>query len=141
MRFKVKKLTPTAIPFARSEPGAAGHDIYSDEDITILPGERKLISTGISMVINCGFYGHICDRSGMAYKHGAHVMAGTIDESYRGEIKVVLLNTDKEKSIEIKRGDRVAQMIFKRYYAPDFELVNELEQTERGEKGFGSSGK
>lgn len=140
MKIKIKKLTKTAIVPTQSEPGAAGMDLYADDDYHIIPCQRKLISTGISMAITPGFYGHISDRSGMAWKKGAHCLGKIIDQTFRGEIKVVLLNTDNLHPIEIKKGDRIAQIIFHRYFTPEFELVDDLEQTERGEGGFGSSG-
>jgi len=141
MKIKIKKLTTTANIPTRGDSGAAGLDLYADDDYVIFPGERKLISTGIAMAITPGFYGHICDRSGMAYKNGGHVLAGILDESYRGEIKVVLLNTDESRKIEIKRGDRIAQLIIKRYYAPKFIEMDSLDETDRGTGGFGSTGK
>lgn len=134
------KLLNTNAKLPSKNLGNAGYDLYSVENVIVSPLERKIISTGISIVIPVGFYGHICDRSGMAYKNGGTVLAGIIDETYRGEIKIILYNTDKEKPIEIKIGDRPAQIIFKHYYDFDFNIVEELDITDRNENGFGSTG-
>lgn len=140
MNIKIKKLTENAI-IPTSSIGNAGYDLYASEDILILPLERRLVKTGISIMIPQNFYGHISDRSGMAYKFGAHCLGKIIDESYRGEIGIVLLNTDKHNFLEVKRGDRPAQILFHKYYKFEFEEVDNLDESMRGENGYGSSGR
>jgi len=137
--LKVKKLSPDAI-LPVTSVGNAGYDLYSIDDYTIDPGERKLIKTGICIEIPQGHYGHISDRSGMAYKFGAHCLGKIIDENYRGEIGIIILNTSKN-TITIKKGERPAQIIFKKYERFGIQEVEELGESSRGDKGYGSSGK
>lgn len=138
-KLLIKKLDPAAQIPARSE-GNAGYDLYSIEDATLKPGERKLIKTGISLKPPFGYYGSIRDRSGMAFKSGGHVLAGVIDENYTGEVGIVLLNTDKEKDLVVNIGDRPAQIVFEEYGQFNILEVAELTETNRGSYGFGSSG-
>jgi dUTP pyrophosphatase len=119
----------------------AGYDIYSTEDFFIKPMERCLVKTGISMSIPLGYYGHISDRSGMALKKGAHCLGKIVDPSYRGEIGVILLNTDMYETIKIQKGDRIAQIIFKKYETVNFIQSENLSETERDCNGYGSSGR
>lgn len=138
--MKIKLLDKNAkIPF-RANKTDAGADLHSIESLIINPLERACISTGVSVEIPEGYYGRIAPRSGLAHKNGIDVMAGIIDSSYRGELKVILFNTDKEKSFEINKGDRIAQLIIEDHFNFDFEVVDELVDTERGENGFGSTG-
>jgi dUTP pyrophosphatase len=135
---KVKKLHPDAkIPTSGSEH-AAGFDLYSCEECTLAPGEFKKISTGIAVEIPGGKVLLLWDRSGMGSK-GIHRFAGVIDSDYRGEIKVVLCNHTQEL-FHINTGDRIVQGVIQDYYKAEFQEVIELSSTERGEKGFGSSG-
>jgi len=120
--------------------GSAGYDLFASEECVIPPLERCLIKTGVKLEIPLGYYGHISDRSGMAYKNGGHCMGKIIDPSYRGEIGIVLFNSDKEKEIKISIGDRPAQILFKKYENVTFSL-GELSESVRQDKGFGSSGK
>jgi dUTP pyrophosphatase len=139
--MKIKLLDKNAkVPF-RANPTDAGSDLCSIENVKIFPLERKAISTGISVEIPEGYYGRIAPRSGLAYKNGIDVLAGVIDSSYRGQIKVILFNTDKDKFFEIKSGDRIAQLIIEDHFNLEFEVVDELSYTDRGEGGFGSTGK
>ncbi len=139
MDIKIKLLNEAAkIP--TQSPGNAGCDLYASEDVVIPPLERRLVKTGISLEIPAGYYGHIADRSGMAYKNGGTCLAGVIDEGYRGEVGIVLFNSDKEIPINIKAGDRPAQIIFKKYADVNFLRRDELSESNRGEKGYGSSG-
>ena len=119
----------------------AGADLFYSDDIpTILqPGERKLFATGVAMSIPEGFVGLIWPRSGNAVKKGIDTMAGVIDPQYRGEIKVLLINHSEEPQ-EIKFGDKIAQIIIQKCYNFSFVAVEELTDSARGEKGFGSSG-
>ena len=134
----------------------AGYDLFSTEYITIEPFQRRLISTGIKIEIPEGFYGRIAPRSGLACKKGIDVMAGVIDSGYRGEIKVLLINLNFEgynlkpnafeamfgsaNKIDIKPGDRIAQLIIEKCYKVDWKEMNTLENSKRGQGGFGSSG-
>jgi dUTP pyrophosphatase len=140
--IKLNKLDPKArVPF-RANPTDAGADLYSIEDCMIQPMERKVISTGIRIKIPDGYYGRIAPRSGLAVKQGVDVLAGVVDSGYIGEIKVVLLNTDKSNTFFVKEGDKIAQLIIEDHFNFDFvEVVEDLELTDRGDKGFGSSGK
>jgi len=139
IEVKVKKLTADAVIPTIGTTHAAGFDIYSNEDAMINSGERKAISTGIALEVPEGKVLLLWDRSGMGYK-GIHRFAGVIDSDYRGEIKVILFNSTKEP-FEIKKGDRIIQGVIQDYYSPEFIETNELTDSHRGEKGFGSTGK
>jgi len=142
MKIKVKKLSELAeIPAYQTEE-AAGFDLHSIDDVVIKAGERKLISTGLAFEIPKGYEIQIRPRSGLAYKHGITVLntPGTIDSDYRGEIKVLLINHSNE-DFEIKVGERIAQAVIKEVIQAEFEEVEVLSETKRGEKGFGSTGK
>jgi dUTP pyrophosphatase len=125
----------------RSNPSDAGADLFSTESLMIHPGERGVVGTGVSMEIPEGFYGRVAPRSGLAAKHGLDVLAGVVDSSYRGEIKVVLLNTDRHNTFHVEKGDRIAQIIFEGHF--NFPLVgsDSLDESRRGAGGFGSSGR
>jgi len=117
---------------------AAGYDLYSTEDYTLKPLERHLFKTGISVAITPGLYGRIAPRSGLAYKDGIDVMAGVIDEDYRGDVGVILINLGSaDKPIAI--GDKIAQIIFEYYIATTFQETNDLPASNRGGGGFGST--
>ena len=141
MNIQIKKLTESAsLPVKNSEDDA-GYDISSSEDVIVQPMNRQLVKTGISISIPSGYYAHISDRSGMALKHGAHCLGKIVDPSFRGEIGVIIYNTDMYIPIKIKQGQRIAQIIFKKYENVNFiETKEELDSTNRGGKGFGSSG-
>ena len=145
MEIKVKKLTDTAIVPTKSRKTDAGYDLYADEDKAIYPEDTKLISTGVAFAIPDGYAGLIWDRSGLGSK-GIHRHAGVVDSSYRGEVKVCLSNSlsghhSAENIYFISKGDRIAQILFQK--VPHFDLVEteELDDTDRGSSGFGSSGK
>lgn len=138
--MKIKLLSKEAKPPIRANSTDAGADLCSIEDLVISPLERKPVSTGISIEIPEGYYGRIAPRSGLAYKNGIDVLAGVIDSSYRGEIKVILFNSDKENYFEIKKGDRIAQLIIEDHFNLEFEIVDDLSYTARGQGGFGSTG-
>jgi dUTP pyrophosphatase len=137
--IKVRRIHELAIIPKRNNPTDAGADLYSVEEINIPPLSRKLVSTGICIEVPEGFYARIAPRSGLAVKHGIDVLAGVCDSSYRGEIKVVLYNTDHENSFEVTYGDKIAQLIIEQHFNFNFEEVDELSLTTRGNKGFGSS--
>lgn len=121
-------------------PGSAGYDLYTIESYTLKPLERKLFKTGLSFGIPENLYGRIAPRSGLAVKKGIDVMAGVIDSDYLGEICVALINLGNEDVI-INEGDKIAQIIFERYYKVSFDQVDSLTQTLRGNGGFGSTDK
>jgi len=126
---------------SRSNPSDAGADIFSIESVMIHPGERKVVGTGIAIEIPEGFYGRVAPRSGLAAKHGIDVLAGVVDSSYRGEIKVVLLNTDKHSTFHVEKGDRIAQLIVESHFNFNIASSENLSSSERGKDGFGSTGR
>jgi len=141
MNIRIKLLNNSAKIPTKNSPDEAGYDLYSSDDHIIKPMERKLVKTGIAMSIPYGYYGHISDRSGLALKKGAHCLGKIVDPTYRGEIGVIILNTDMFESIKIQKGDRMAQIIFKQYETVDFIVEEELDESARGSSGFGSSGR
>ena len=125
-----------------AKPGDAGADLKSTEDLVVPAGGRQLVKTGIKIAMPDGYVGLVHPRSGLAAKHGITVLntPGTVDAGYRGEIMVTLLNTSNEP-FEVRRGDRIAQLLFQRVDRADFIAVSELPESARGDGGFGSSGK
>jgi dUTP pyrophosphatase len=121
--------------------GAAGMDVVSAEDVTIAPGARHAVATGLAMAIPTGYEVQVRPRSGLALKHGITVpnTPGTIDSDYRGELKVILINHGTDP-FEIRRGDRVAQLVLAPVTRGAWLVVDELDGTARGEGGFGSTG-
>ena len=126
----------------RAHRGDAGADLYAAEAVTLQPGQRALVGTGIAIALPLGTVGLIHPRSGLAAKHGLSVVntPGTVDADYRGEIKVCLINHDRENPIEIERGMRIAQLVIQRVELVDFIEVEELDSTVRGAGGYGSTG-
>ena len=122
-------------------PGASGSDLRSDEAFTLAPLERRLVPTGICMAIPRGYEGQIRPRSGLAVKHGITVLnaPGTVDSDYRGEIKVCLINLGRE-NFYVERGDRIAQIVIAPTACVQWKPVDALDETERGDGGFGSTG-
>lgn len=139
MNLQLLKLSPTAIIPSKADPWSAGYDIYADEHKIIPPNTRALIKTGLTMAIPDGYYGRIAPRSGLALKYGIDVLAGVIDSSYRGEIGVILYNTWSEDFC-IESGMRIAQMIIESCHSVTFQERTSLDETERGEGKFGSTG-
>ena len=127
---------------AYAKEGDAGADLTSSIDIEIYPGQRVLAPTGLKLAIPMGYVGLVHPRSGMALNHGLTVLntPGTIDAGYRGEIKVILLNTDMWKVISIKKGDRIAQLVIQKVEQAEFVEVEKLNESIRGTGGFGSTG-
>ena len=138
----IKLLDPELPAPAYAKPGDAGADLRSRIDFELEPGERALVPTGVAIALPEGYVGLVHPRSGLATKHGITIVnaPGTVDSGYRGELMVTLLNTDKTKSFHVQRGDRIAQLIIQKYEHATFTVVDELDQTERGSSGFGSSG-
>jgi len=139
MTIKIKKLHPEATAPKYAQPGDAGMDFYALETTPLQPGERKLVSTGISMAIPKGYVGLIWDKSGMATKFGIKTMAGVIDSGYRGEIKILVHNLSKETYV-FEKGTKVSQMLIQPVEQKKLIEVNELDETSRGEGAFGSTG-
>jgi len=123
-------------------PGDAGLDLYSAEDVELAPLERRFVACGISIAIPQGYVGLVVPRSGLAYRSGLSMAntPGIVDSQYRGEIKAVAVNLDADKPIIIKRGDRIAQLVILAYPQVSLIEVDDLDSTERGSGGFGSSG-
>jgi dUTP pyrophosphatase len=140
MSLGVKKLTYDAIVPTRGSDGAVGYDLYSSEDAVVpCQAGRALVGTGITVILPQGVYGRVAPRSGLAVKHCINVGAGVIDPDYTGEIKVVLFNHG-DKDFEMKKGDRIAQLVLERCETPPIEEISIVEDTERGSGGFGSTG-
>ncbi|WP_406239691.1 dUTP diphosphatase [Nocardia sp. NBC_01009] len=127
---------------ARAHHGDAGVDLCTTEDVILEPGERVLVGTGVAVALPVGTVGLIHPRSGLAAKTGLSVVntPGTVDAGYRGEIKVCLVNHDLRTPIELRRGDRIAQLLVQRVELVDFVEVDTLDDTARGAGGYGSSG-
>lgn len=144
MNIKVKKLKPCATVPTRGSKFAAGADLYSaeDADVVIEPSETKFIGTGLAMEIPEGYVGLVYARSGLACKRGLAPAnkVGVVDSDYRGEIKVALHNHGKEAQT-VEKGERIAQMVIAPYLSVNYEEADELSETERGEGGFGSTGR
>lgn len=141
----IECLTQTSQVPVQSSNGAAGYDLFADlgdenQTRTINCLSRSAINTGIKVCIPTGYYGRIAPRSGLAFKQGIDVLAGVIDSDYRGEIKVILYNTDNTTPVTIKHGDRIAQIIFERCYSVTFTKTSVQDDTNRGSGGFGSTG-
>lgn len=142
MRLPIKRID-SGLPLPRyAHDGDAGLDLFAAEDATLLPGQRRLIGTGIAVAIPDGFAGFVQPRSGLAVRHGLSLVntPGLIDSHYRGEIKVIAVNLDHETSIEIRRGDKIAQLVIQPIARCELDEVAELDETARGEGGFGSTG-
>ena len=142
VNFHIKLLDPELPAPAYAKPGDAGADLRSRIDFELEPGERAIVPTGVAIALPEGYVGLVHPRSGLATKNGITIVnaPGTVDSGYRGELMVTLLNTDKTKSFHVQRGDRIAQLIIQKYEHATFTVVDELDQTERGSSGFGSSG-
>lgn len=125
-----------------AHPGDAGADLRARMDVTLEPGQRALIPTGVALAIPSGYAGLVHPRSGLAAKHGITIVnaPGVVDSGYRGEIFVNLLNTDADHAVQIRRGDRIAQLLVQRVEQVVFDVVSDLDETPRGAGGHGSSG-
>lgn len=134
-------ITADTVP-SYSHPGDAGADLSSAEALTLAPGQRATVATGVSIALPDGFVAFVVPRSGLAAKHGITIVnsPGTVDAGYRGELKVTLLNTDSSNSFDIAVGDRIAQIIIMPVTQARFIPVEKLPVSERGESGFGSTG-
>jgi len=142
MTLRVRRLDDRAQLPTRAYRGDAGLDLHSLEDGVLGPGERASVRTGIAIEVPDGQAGLVLPRSGLAARQGIAIVnaPGLIDSGYRGEIRVLLLNTDREQPFVIAKGDRIAQLVLVRVETPDIIEVDELAVSERGAGGFGSSG-
>lgn len=138
----ISRLDPGVPLPAYAHPGDAGADLFSRIDLSIEPGERKLVPTGIAIALPEGYAAFVHPRSGLAARHGLSVVntPGTIDAGYRGEIKVLLINHDLHDRIDLGRGDRIAQLIIQKVAHADFAEVAGLPDSVRGAGGYGSTG-
>lgn len=139
----ISRLDPQ-MPLPQQEhPGDAGWDLRSRIDIDLAPGERALIPTGVAIALPPGHVGLVHPRSGMALRQGFTLVnaPGTIDAGYRGEVAVIGMNVDRERVVTIARGDRIAQLLVQRFECIDLVQVHTLPGSDRGEGGFGSSGR
>jgi dUTP diphosphatase len=138
----ITRLDPGISLPACARPGDAGVDLVTAEDIDLAPGERAVARTGIAIALPDGYAGFVHPRSGLAAKHGITLVnaPGTIDSGYRGEIKVILLNTDLVRAVSLRRGDRIAQLVVQRVEKITFREVPALPDSARGDNGFGSTG-
>ena len=143
MILRWRRLVPEARPPARAHDGDAGFDLHSVEHATIQPGARASIGTGIAVAIPDGHAGLVLPRSGLAHRHGIALVnaPGLIDAGYRGEVRVLLLNTDREHAFHVDPGDRIAQLVVAAVEAPELEESADLDATARGQGGFGSTGR
>ena len=139
----ITRLDPD-IPLPRyAKGGDAGADIVSRIDITLAPGERALVPTGIAIALPDGYVALVHPRSGLAIKHGVTMVnaPGTVDAGYRGELQIILINHDKSESVSFKRGDRIAQLVIQKVERAEFVEVRDLPGSGRGSGGFGSTGR
>ena len=137
-----KKLVENALIPQNAYQGDAGYDLCSTETVTLKPFERKLIPTGLAIEIPFGYAGFVVPRSGLAIKQRLSIVnaPGLIDSNYRGELKVIAINLDPKEPITIQVGDRIAQLVIMKVESLEFKEVEELNDSERGTGGFGSSG-
>lgn len=138
----LRRLDPQLPPPRYAHAGDAGADLVTAVDVTLLPGERVTVPTGMAIALPDGFAGFVHPRSGLAARCGLTVVnaPGTVDAGYRGEIRVTLLNTDRSQPVTLRRGDRIAQLVVQRVEHVTFVDVEELPPASRGEDGFGSTG-
>jgi dUTP pyrophosphatase len=141
IEIPIRRLRPDAVVPARAYVGDAGVDLVACERVELGPGERAVVGTGVAVAIPTGFAGFVQPRSGLAARHGITIVnaPGLVDSGYRGEVRVVLLNTDRREPFVVEPGMRIAQLVV--LAVPEAELVevDELPATERGVRGFGSS--
>lgn len=143
MHVQIRRLDP-ALPLPEAQhPDDAGYDLHAREDVQIAArGGRAIVPTGVAVAIPAGYAGFVLPRSGLALRHGVTCLntPGLIDPLYRGELKVVLVNTDPAEPYEVKRGDRIAQLVVEKVELVEWEEVDDLGATERDIHGFGSTG-
>jgi len=142
LEILVTKLDNDAVIPTYAKPGDAGADLYAISELVLAPGERALVKTGIAIALPNGYVGLVHPRSGLGLKNGISVVntPGTIDAGYRGEIGVVLINHDLHESFQVKKGDRIAQLVIQKVENAQFKVVNQLPESERATGGYGSTG-
>jgi dUTP pyrophosphatase len=143
VRLQIKRLDPDLPLPSYARAGDAGLDLLAAEDVTLGPGERHAVSTGIALAIPEGFAGFVHARSGRALKEGLALAnaPGLIDSGYRGQVKVIVVNLDPTEKIVVKRGEKIAQLVIQPVEHATIEAVDELSDSERGDGGFGSTGR
>ncbi|WP_336205829.1 dUTP diphosphatase [Nonomuraea sp. LPB2021202275-12-8] len=139
----IQRLDPELPVPSYAHPGDAGADLYAAEDAELLPGERAVIRTGVAIALPDGYAALVHPRSGLAARHGVTLVnaPGTVDAGYRGEIKVTMINTDAKEPFRLRRGDRLAQLVFQRVERAAFREVESLPASPRGAGGHGSTGR
>jgi len=142
MRLQVTRLDPDLPLPAAARPGDAGIDLLAAEDVVLAPGERAAVATGIAVAIEEGYAGFVQPRSGRALNEGLGLVnsPGLIDSGYRGEIKVIVINHAPRDKIQIRRGEKIAQLVIQKVESVELTEVDELPPSERGTGGFGSTG-
>ena len=142
IEMPTKKVTANAVVPKNAYEGDAGYDLCATEEVTLKPFERALIPTGLAVQIPKGYAGFVLPRSGLALKQGFSLVnaPGLIDSNYRGELKAIAINLDPKKDIQVHTGDRIAQLVIMKVENVHFNEVPELDDSERGTGGFGSSG-
>lgn len=142
VEISIVRLDPDLPLPSYAHPGDAGADLCAREDVTLKPGERRLVPTGIALALPDGYVALVHPRSGLAHRSGLSIVnaPGTIDAGYRGEVQVCLVNLDPETAIELRRGDRIAQLVIQRFETAAFVEVGELPDSARGAGGYGSTG-
>ncbi len=139
---QVVRLDPDLPLPSYARAGDAGADLMTTRDVTLAPGERALVPTGIALALPEGYVALIHPRSGLAVRHGLSIVntPGTVDAGYRGEVQVLLVNHDPREAVTLRRGDRIAQLVIQRVERAVFEEVDRLPDSERGDGGYGSTG-
>jgi dUTP pyrophosphatase len=142
VQISLLRLDPELPAPSYAHPGDAGADIHAAVEVTLQPGERALVPTGIALALPDGFVALVHPRSGLAARHGISIVnaPGTIDAGYRGEVKVCLVNTDTDEPFTVRRGDRIAQLVIQRFETAAFVEVVDLPDSVRGDGGYGSTG-
>jgi dUTP pyrophosphatase len=142
VQISLLRLDPELPAPSYAHPGDAGADIHAAVEVTLQPGERALVPTGIALALPEGFVALVHPRSGLAARHGISIVnaPGTIDAGYRGEVKVCLVNTDTDEPFTVRRGDRIAQLVIQRFETAAFVEVVDLPDSVRGDGGYGSTG-
>lgn len=142
VRIGILRLDPDLPMPAYAHPGDAGADLCTREDVSLAPGERVLVPTGIALALPDGYVGLVHPRSGLAHRVGLSIVnaPGTIDAGYRGEVQVCLVNLDPATPIELRRGDRIAQLVIQQFETATFVEADDLPNSSRGAGGYGSTG-
>lgn len=142
LEIRIRRLDPELPLPSYAHPGDAGADLHAREDVVLAPGERRLVPTGIALALPEGYVALVHPRSGLAHRSGLSIVnaPGTIDAGYRGEVQVCLVNLDPATPIELRRGDRIAQLVIQRFESATFVEVDDLPDSSRGAGGHGSTG-